>query len=379
MPPKKLKTRHSGGKCFGPSAELPDDGDLFTMKDVLAACERELEISPNSSHSSIAEKIAPKIVAKWKENNPELVLIADKSIKTKIIRSMTTAEDIRLKKLTKKQKDIFFQKLDKLFDLLVCQCPIDDCPGDTCRKKTCPGVHADCLCERPYRIPIIELQFVRDQRAKVGHRGKMQMGKPDRKEAKRQEENKSKKDSLDNYYEAEKQELNKSRNRKRNVPADDDQCQGAGDHGGGDGGGGGQDIHDEDDAADGDYVNLGKVAGRDHNQNRVNIIPYIAEVERYFISDRAASALYNAALKTVGLITAEDTKIVVDKSKIVRGRASYRAAEKSKKMEKVQDLGGLGCVGVDGKRDRKSKKIVVEVINGNEVEKKKVGVEEPTQ
>ena len=43
-------------------------------------------------------------------------------------------------------------------------------------------------------------------------------------------------------------------------------------------------------------------------------------------------------------------------------------------MEKVQDLGGLGCVGVDGKRDRKSKKIVVEVINGNEVEKKKVGV-----
>ena len=128
MPPKKLKTRHSGGKCFGPSAELPDDGDLFTMKDVLAACERELEISPNSSHSSIAEKIAPKIVAKWKENNPELVLIADKSIKTKIIRSMTTAEDIRLKKLTKKQKDIFFQKLDKLFDLLVCQCPIDDCP-----------------------------------------------------------------------------------------------------------------------------------------------------------------------------------------------------------------------------------------------------------
>ena len=31
--------------------------------------------------------------------------------------------------------------------------------------------------------------------------------------------------------------------------------------------------------------------------------------------------------------------------------------------------------GLDGKRDRKSKKIVVEVINGTEVEKKKVGVE----
>ena len=191
----------------------------------------------------------------------------------------------------------------------------------------------------------------------------MKMGKPDRKEAKRQEENKSKKDSLENYYEAEKQELNNNRSRKRNVPADDDQGEGPGDHGGGHDGGGGQDIQDEDDAADGDYLNLGKLAGRDHNQNRVNIMPYIAEVERYFISDRAASALYNAALKTVGLITAEDTQKVVDKSKIVRGKASYRAAEKSKKMEKFQDLGGLGCVGVDGKRDRKSKKIVVEVIN----------------
>jgi hypothetical protein len=100
MPPKKLKTQHSGAKCIGPSAELPDDGHLFTKRDVLAACERELEISPDSSNSSIAEKIAPRIVAKWKENNPELGLIADKSLKTRIIRSMTTAEDIRLKKLT---------------------------------------------------------------------------------------------------------------------------------------------------------------------------------------------------------------------------------------------------------------------------------------
>ena len=103
---------------------------------------------------------------------------------------------------------------------------------------------------------------------------------------------------------------------------------------------------------------------------------FIAEVERYFISDRAASALYNAALRTVGLIPAEDTQKVVDTDKIVRGRSSYRAAEKYKKMGKIKDLGGIGCVGVDGKRDRKSKKIVIEVTNGNEVEKKKVGVEE---
>ena len=131
-------------------------------------------------------------------------------------------------------------------------------------------------------------------------------------------------------------------------------------------------THEAGDETEVDYDHM----GRDHNQNRINLVEFIAEVERYFVSNRAASALYNAALKTVGLITADDNKNVVDKCKIARARASYRALEKKKKMEEIEDLGGIGCVGVDGKRDRKSKKIVIEVVNGNEVEKKKVGVEE---
>ena len=362
MPPKKLKTRHSGSSCFGSSADLPDDGDLFTLRDVLAAFEREVEISPSSPHADLAFLLVPKIVAKWKQNNPELVLIADKSIKNKIVRSYNTAEDIRLKKLSKKQKDNFFDKLDKLFDILVCQCPIRLCPGD-CRKKKCPGFHADCLCEREFKIPVIELEFVRDQRDKVGHRGNMQMGRPDRAEAKRQAENIQKKASLENYYANETQDLKQKNSKKADAGSDPEV---------------GLDVHDVGDegaAGDPEYSNLSK-KNMDHNQNRIAITPFIAEVERYFISDRAASALYNAALKTVGLITAEDTKKVVDKAKVVRSRASYRASEKAKKMEKIKDLGGIGCVGVDGKRDRKSKKIVVEVINGKEVEKKKVGVEE---
>ena len=78
MPPKKLKTRHTSGNCFGSSAELPDDGDLFTMRDVLAACERELEVSRSSTNLDIADRMTPKIVAKWNQNNPELILIASK-------------------------------------------------------------------------------------------------------------------------------------------------------------------------------------------------------------------------------------------------------------------------------------------------------------
>ena len=364
MPPKR-KTRNSCNNCFGPSAELPDDGNLFTLRDVLAACEIEHERSPTCSNSQIADRIIPKLTAKWKQSNPELVLIAHNSIEIKIVRAISTANDIRLKKLSKKQSDTFLEKLDKLFDLLVCKCPIEVCPGDTCTLKSCPGLHADCSCNREDKIPPIELAFVRDQRKKVGHIGDMQMGLPDRVESKRQEANNKKKASLDNYYRLEKEILQDTTNKKRRILVEDDE---------GDVVEADPQVGVDECVADKDY-DIGATLS-DHNQNRVNIMPFIAEVERYFISDRAASALYNAALKTVGMITAEDNQNVVDKCKIARGRASYRAEVSNKKREAIKDLGGIGCVGVDGKRDRKSKKIVVEVINGTEVEKKKVGVEE---
>ena len=113
-----------------------------------------------------------------------------------------------------------------------------------------------------------------------------------------------------------------------------------------------------------------------NSQNRINIMPFIAEVERYFVSDRAASALWNAALKCTGAITRENTQNVVDKCKIVRGKAAYRAIEKQKQKEKIESDGGLKCVGVDGKRDKKTKTIVSEIINGQRVEKKKVATVE---
>ena len=105
MPPKK-KTRQSSKNCFGSSAELPDDGNLFTFRDVLAACEKDLEVSPTSSRYEIANRITPKLVAKWKQCNPELILIADTSIRKKVIRAVTTAQEIRLKKLSKKNKQM---------------------------------------------------------------------------------------------------------------------------------------------------------------------------------------------------------------------------------------------------------------------------------
>ena len=48
-------------------------------------------------------------------------------------------------------------------------------------------------------------------------------------------------------------------------------------------------------------------------KNTTDISYYIAEVARYHISDRAAAPLYNASLKTVGLITDDDPTLVLDR------------------------------------------------------------------
>ena len=76
---------------------------------------------------------------------------------------------------------------------------------------------------------------------------------------------------------------------------------------------------------------------------------FVAECVRYQISDRAAVALYNAALKTLGPI---ENNQIVDKSKYRREKAKFGARQNSKK--KAQTVDGFGCIGGDGKRNKKT-------------------------
>ena len=104
MPPKKRNTRGSNVSCFGPSAELPDDGDMYTVRDVLAACQRLHELTPGVADLFIAGQIAEKVRQKWVQCNPELVLITELAVKNKIARDMKTARNIKAKKASKTGK-----------------------------------------------------------------------------------------------------------------------------------------------------------------------------------------------------------------------------------------------------------------------------------
>ena len=89
------------------------------------------------------------------------------------------------------------------------------------------------------------------------------------------------------------------------------------------------------------------------NQNRTDPSFFIAEVCRYGVSDRAAAALYSATLKTVNIITDDENKLVVDKSKVRRARDIFSAKEKALRRERMESGGGIQCLGSDGKRNKK--------------------------
>ena len=306
MGPKKVKTRHSSGSCFGASASLPDTGNLFTVRDVLAAFAREVELAPLATTNFIATQLDVKIRDKWKEGNPDLVLMDQKSVVKRISRLHESAVQINRRSLSKARTDNFLEKLDRLFDMLVCQCQFISCTESRCDQAGCTGVHLQCFCPREEKIPEIEWEFAKDQREKIGHRGLMQMGAPDIPEAKRQEDLKAIKDRKKKNLEiaAEqpkggKADVDTNVDMENNSQIDED-------------------VNDE------DFVV--KKSGREgtHNQNRNKIDNFISELERYGISDRAGAALLNAHNRDLGIIIDGKDKDAVDKFKIRRSRAAHR-------------------------------------------------------
>ena len=344
MPPKKAKTRHSSGSCFGPACSLPDVGSLYTVRDVLAGLQMVKDLNPDQTMRWAVTQTASAVRAKWDATNPQLVLIPDYPVLTKITRLYEKALQINNNKVTARVKHSFTDQLDKIFDILVCQCPIEKCAKPDCNPAHCHGgAHITCSCLRQDKIPSMELMFILDQRQKVGLTGgDMQMGNADKVEARRQADQ-------------EKRKLKKLADQKT-LPANPVQVSS-------------ETIVEENDFEMEDDQDFHVKTKLKSQQNRTELTFYIAEVSRYGVSDRAAAALYNAALKTVDLINDDNTKLVVDQSKIRRARDIFSAKQKEIRKEKLEAGGGLECLGSDGKRNKKTRVKEVQIINGEPKEK----------
>ena len=149
MSPKNRRTR----SCYGPPEELPNTGDFFTLKNVLAGFAWEKGKNKELSNHAVSVIIQEKIRRKWLLANPKFAIHQSGVLEVKICRAFEKAENINIKKkVTKRQKDVFLSEIDKLFDVLVCQCSFMKCSASVCCSDICTKVHIKCTCERQYKV-----------------------------------------------------------------------------------------------------------------------------------------------------------------------------------------------------------------------------------
>ena len=151
--------------------------DLSTYRDILRYAVLLREQSNKNSRiflkKDMAKQVANRVITNWQKANANFkapIINSDKTIVEKIIKAWNVAS---LLFMNKENKDKFTLKLDKLFDILSCKCLISDGKEFGC-KVICKQ-QATCNCSKEYKIPIIDIFYIKTERDKVGSKGLLQI------------------------------------------------------------------------------------------------------------------------------------------------------------------------------------------------------------
>ena len=167
---------------------MPTNRDVLCHGQLLK--ERALE-GKQYTNKQMAADLAIIIIAHWEHANSMFkfpVIISKQRVNAKIVELWERMRIFVYMRAgnTKKARELFISKLDKLFDVLHCKCSMKSKKEDFC-KKTCPDkLHIHCTCSRETRIPALEHDYVKAQRDKHGSKSKFQLGPVDIVETQRQ-------------------------------------------------------------------------------------------------------------------------------------------------------------------------------------------------
>ena len=236
MPPKLGKTRLSSkdkrADFLGVSKDMAEN-DLPTLRACLRygmhLREQFMVKGEELDVKDMAKEIYMKVTSLYFKANAKLippVIMSETVAVQKIVRSWSDTNTVIWKQknsnIIKKKLE---QQLDKLFDLIYCQCSIScvevvtcslstcshkkvmtcvkeaTCSMDNCSHKEVMSCVKDiicnlascshkkiipCICTKEEKLPKMDLTFIRAQRMKVGEKGAYQMGLVDKKETKKQ-------------------------------------------------------------------------------------------------------------------------------------------------------------------------------------------------
>ena len=313
----------------------------------------------NYPKADVIKDTVKLVRANWERANRQVsefpITISDNEIVRRITNLWNQAEGFSGKggrgnknkkksEVIKKEKEDFVVGLDKLFDILFCQCDIKTCEEFKCTKmdKCKFKAHITCPCLKQYKIPVIELVFIRDQRLKVGTKGLHQISGVDEEESLRQI----------HCAEGQEERRNYGAGSTTINPATEGQV---------------HDIDDDNNNVEVDNNNdtdWGNIEKKTEKQNRAKLTETVKAGMRFGISSRGMATLATCTLIDMGIVNKKDPHLIIDHNKIER--------EKSRVMEELRKLSSeklkkskAECFFFDGKKDKA--KVLLEVEDSDKV------------
>lgn len=297
--------------------------------------------------------VMASLVKQWQRANAQFrppVTISDRAIIMRLLNAWRKVSDIARKRLTnKKDVEKVSEKLDRLFDITRCRCPVMTCDQTGECNGCAVRAHVKCVCPRDQKLPEIELAFLKAQREKVGEISAYQMGPHDVKETARQRKTLKRKE-VDK--EREERQLKKQREEsKQDLQLIDDEIK--------------DDTtveEDETEEAGPSSVSEHEIPPSTSSRNNMRIDNIALASIRYGVSATATAAIATAALQDARVITTEDTSRVIDRSKVARAKSRMM---KETQLETATSENDILCVFFDGRQDQT--KVMVKPTDSNKL------------
>nr|XP_047127618.1 uncharacterized protein LOC124808520 [Hydra vulgaris] len=226
------------------------------------------------------------------------------------------------------------KKLDKLFGILNCKCQISYCNEFGCKVVCKQQAHITCNCSKEFKIPIIDIFYIKTERDKVGARGLLQKSSKDLPEYNKQVK------TLHNHS------IKEAFKRKREESITTNKILS-------------NDFSMTEDELFYEEFNLSYSKIKKSKYNTKSIRNVAINSLRYGVSSRAAAALTTAAWIDAGLISEKDTQFIVDHQKIARAQAKIMIELKNETLKSIYNR-NINCILFDSRKDITKVKLEVE-------------------
>ena len=338
------RTRHKSSSHMsnyvGTGKELLPS-ELPTVRDLLRYGVMLKELSEQDKRNYVVDQLVGDMVValkeRWQRANAQFkdpIINHDETLNKKVKSLWEKAVQVSLGKGKLKDKDMFTEKLDKLVDILNCKCEITLCIDASCKANCKKEAHIKCTCKAHKKIPVLDLAFIHAQRVKTGSFSTHQMGLTDFPETRTQEkaiENRELKDQEEDKRDAKAaKKAKEALERKKEANA----------------------FIDNDDSQPQPQPQLpprtGTKAKKVYNTRDISNIALASM--RHHTGLRETSEIATAAWIDAGLITAEDTHLVIDHNKLKRAQEKV-VDELQETFENNLAKNKPTCVFFDGRRD----------------------------